>query len=138
MNGEHTMPARPFRLTQARGPVDAPVLRAIQACHACAEACIICADTSLDDAAASLARCIRLALDCAAACSTTGPAMARRTVANAALLKQMAQTCAELCAACAAECDLHIDEHEHCRLCAEACRSCERACREAAISLGGA
>lgn len=131
------MPARPSPFPPAaRGTLDAPILRAIQASHACAEACIVCADVSLDDAAASLSRCIRLALDCAEACSTTGPALARRTAANAVLLRQMAETCAALCAACAAECDQHVDEHEHCRVCAEACRTCERACREAALSLG--
>ncbi len=131
----HARPT-PSRLPPARGSLDMPILRAIEACHTCAEACITCADESLDDAAVSLGRCIRLALDCAEACSNTGPALARRTTANTALLRQMAETCAELCRTCAAECDRHALEHEHCRLCAEACRACESACMEAAKALG--
>lgn len=127
----------PSRSPSARGSLDAPLVRAIEACHACAEACLICADAGLDDRAVErFGRCIRLALDCAEACSTTGPALARHTAANTALLRQMAETCAELCRACAAECDRHGMEHEHCRLCAEACRTCESACQEATLSLG--
>ncbi len=118
-------------------PLDAPLARAVEACHTCAEACLACADAGLDDPAVErLGRCIRLTLDCAEACSTTGPALARRTAANAVLLHRMAETCAELCRTCAAECDRHAEEHEHCRLCAEACRTCETACQEAAMSLG--
>ena len=129
---------RPSRFPPARGSLSAPLARAIEACHACAEACVSCADVSLDDAAVSLSRCIRLALDCAEACATTGPALARATASNSVLLRNMAETCAGLCEACAAECDLHVDEHDHCRLCAKACRACETACRDAAISLGAA
>ena len=132
------MPARPMtsRLPPGRRAIDAPLTRAIAACHACADACLACADASLDDpAVARLGRCIRLALDCAEACATTGPALARRTGANAALLSRMVETCADLCRACAIECDRHGVEHEPCRLCAEACWACEQACREAATSL---
>lgn len=127
----------PSSLQSARKPIDAPLARAIEACHAAAEACLTCADASLDDPAVErLGRCIRLALDCAEACSTTGPALSRRTAANTALLRQMAETCAKLCRACAIECDRHGVEHEQCRLCGEACLACEAACLEAAASLG--
>lgn len=127
----------PSRFPPARGPLDAPLVRATEACHACAEACLACADASLDDPAVErFGRCIRLALDCADACSTTGPALARRTAANTVLMRQMAETCAELCRTCATECDRHGAEHDHCLLCAEACRACETACQEAATSLG--
>ncbi len=128
----------PSRLPPVRGaPSTRRSLRAIEACHACAEACITCAD------AASTTR-PREARPLHPACRSTAPmpapppgsALARRTAANAALLRQMVETCADLCQACAAECDRHALEHEHCRLCAEACRTCETACREAATALG--
>ena len=126
----HLARSQAARSQATHDPLDAPLTRAI-------EACLACADAGLDDPAVErFGRCIRLALDCAEACSTTGPALARRTAANAVLLRQMAETCAELCRTCAAECDRHAQEHEHCRLCAEACRTCETACQEAATSLG--
>lgn len=127
----------PSRFPPVRGSLDAPLSRAIEACHAGAEACIDCADASLDDPAAiRLGRCIHLALSCAEACSNTGFSLARRRTANAALLRQMVETCADLCQACAAECDRHGVEFEHCRLCGEACRTCETACRDTAMALG--
>lgn len=33
---------------------------------------------------------------------------------------------------CAAECEKHVDHHDHCKRFAEACRRCAEACRNAA------
>ena len=38
-------------------------------------------------------------------------------------------TCIEACVECAGSCEAHGQDHEHCRLCAQACRACEQACQ---------
>jgi hypothetical protein len=34
------------------------------------------------------------------------------------------------CQVCGEECERHADDHEHCRIYAEACRRCEEACMD--------
>ncbi len=77
-----------------------------------------------------LSRCIRLNLDCADICETTGRALSRQVGTDASVLRAFVQTCAEACRACGEECERHAEMHEHCRVCAEACRRCEQACND--------
>ena len=79
---------------------------------------------------AELRKCIRLDLDCADICDTTGRVLTRQTEYDAPTAKAQLEACAEACGTCWEECKSHADHHEHCRICAEACRRCEEACRE--------
>ncbi len=50
----------------------AALVRCIEACYECEQACTQCADACLSEsAAAELAKCIRLDVDCADVCHTT-------------------------------------------------------------------
>lgn len=96
----------------------------IDACDDCAAACDHCAVACLgENDVASLARCIRLDLDCAQLCRVASDAMAR----GSEFAAQICALCADACEACGEECARH--RHEHCRQCAEACRRCAEACR---------
>jgi hypothetical protein len=107
------------------------LVRRIEACFACGHACTLCADACLgEEAVADLAKCIRLNLDCADVCATTGRVLSRQLAIDIGLARALVEACATACRACAEECDRHAQEMnmEHCRVCAEACRTCERAC----------
>jgi hypothetical protein len=88
----------------------------------CADACL--AEATVKD----LVRCIRLNLDCADVCESTGRLLGRMTEPDAGLLQAQLQACLEACRVCGAECEKHASMHEHCRVCAEACRACADAC----------
>lgn len=93
----------------------------------CIEACTICADACLAEAALDkLRRCIRANQDCADICDATLRLITRHTDSIAEMVRQQLHACVMACQLCAEECDRH--EHEHCRLCAEACRRCQEAC----------
>ncbi len=113
------------------------LVRCIEECFYCAQTCTACADACLgEDMVKELARCIRLNLDCADICETTGRALSRQVGADASLLRSFVQTCAEACRVCGEECERHADMHEHCRICAEACRRCEQACQDLLGAMG--
>lgn len=117
---------------QVRGNTNDVLIRAVEETFACAQTCIACADACLgEDMVADLTECIRLNLDCADVCITTGKTATRRTGSNEGVIVAMLDACAVACARCAEECAAHAEKHEHCRICAEACRTCETACREA-------
>jgi len=97
----------------------------------CAEACTACADACLSEPdVAELVRCIRTNLDCADVCATTARVLSRHTGYDATIGRAMLQACVIACSACAQECGLHAEMHEHCGICADACRACEQACRD--------
>jgi hypothetical protein len=114
------------------GHVDRDFLaRCIEECFACSQTCTSCADACLsEETVAELRKCIRLNLDCADICDTTGRLLTRQTEYDAPTSKAQLQACREVCATCAQECERHAGMHEHCRICAEACRRCEKACDE--------
>ena len=112
--------------------VDKALLAAcIDACSDCAEACTLCADDCLSEEGKveSMVKCIRLDLDCADICATTGRVVSRQTEYDANLTRAQLQACIAACKSCGDECEQH-GEHgmEHCRVCAEQCRRCEQAC----------
>ena len=110
----------------------------IDACFDCSESCNACADACLgEDDPKSLARCIRLNLDCADVCDTTGKVLSRQTAFKPEMARAVLQACAQACGLCAEECEHHAMEMnlEHCRVCAEACRRCEDACNNALSEL---
>jgi hypothetical protein len=95
-----------------------------------AHACTTCADACLSERdVGSLVPCIRLNLDCAAACQATGSILSRSNkTGHRQLLEAQLATCIAFCRACAAECAEHAEMHGHCRVCAEACTACASAC----------
>ena len=118
------------------GKVNAALLKAIDLCFDCAQACTACADACLaEEQVADLTQCIRLNLDCADLCMAAGTIASRRTGSNERIVKGAIEICAEACRLCAEECNRHAPMHTHCRLCAEVCRECQRACREAGASI---
>lgn len=101
----------------------------INSCYECAQTCTACADACLaENQVSNLRRCIRLNLDCADICDTTGRALSRQTEPEWSLLRTQLEACAEACQVCGDECEQHADKHEHCRVCMEACRRCEESC----------
>ena len=119
-----------------KGRVSDALIRCIEECYACAQTCTACADACLSERAVDeLRQCIRLNLDCADICSTTGNLASRQTGPGQSALLQMLETCAAACSLCGDECARHAERQEHCRVCAEACRSCAQACREASGSV---
>ncbi|MBX9246251.1 four-helix bundle copper-binding protein [Actinotalea ferrariae] len=105
--------------------------RALDALHACAQACTACADACLaEEMVADLRRCITSDLNCADVCGVTANVLSRHTGYDSTVTRAQLQACVLACKACGDECEQHAGMHEHCRVCAEACRACEEACRE--------
>jgi hypothetical protein len=112
--------------------------RCIAECFACAQTCTSCADACLgEEGVQELVRCIRLNLDCADVCETTGRVLSRQTAFEPQLARSVLETCVQACRVCAEECERHAEEMqmEHCRVCAEACRRCDQACEDLLSSL---
>jgi hypothetical protein len=108
------------------------LVRCIEACYDCAESCTQCADDCLsEESIEELTTCIRLNLDCADVCATTGRVVSRQTGHDANVTSAVLLACIATCSSCGDECERH-GEHgmEHCRVCAEECRRCEQACQE--------
>ncbi len=81
-------------------------------------------------------QCIRVCLDCADVCETTGRLIARPSARDADTLRLQLEACAEACRVCGEECARHgAAGMEHCRVCAEACRACADACEAMAAAL---
>lgn len=109
---------------------DDTVAACIRACFDCAQACTACADACLGEPDPKpLVQCIRLNLDCADLCDTTGRIITRQTAFERQMVSAALHACATACRLCAEECERHAPHMEHCRVCAEACRQCERACQ---------
>lgn len=133
MNSQLIISAHP----DVRGNYSAALVRCIDECFACAQACIVCADACVaEPRVEQLRQCIRLNMDCADLCNTTGALASRRTGSNRPVLRATLEVCALACARCAEECERHASMHEHCRICAQACRACEDTCRVAMRSVG--
>lgn len=112
--------------------LDAALLaNTIAALYSCAQTCTACADACLgEEMLDKLVRCIRLNLDCADVCETTGALLSRQTELNWSLINAQLAACAVACRICGDECERHANMHEHCRICADSCRNCEQMCNE--------
>lgn len=122
------------------GKIDRTALvKCIEECIACAQACTACADACMsepDDQLPMLRKCIRSCEDCADICEATGRILSRHTGYDANITRAVLEACATVCKSCGDECAQHAEQHEHCRVCAEACRKCEQACRDLIGALG--
>jgi hypothetical protein len=115
--------------------VDRDVLvRCIEACYDCEQACTQCADDDLGEQGKleQLAKCIRLNLDCADICLATGHVVSRQTEYDANVTRSILEACVQACKSCGDECERHAREGmgEHFQVCAEQCRRCQQACEE--------
>jgi hypothetical protein len=107
------------------------IARCIETCFDGAQSCTNCADACLNESHIQMLRaCIRLNLDCADLCTTTGKMLSRQGYADWNVIRATLQACMTACLACAEECEKHAEMHDHCRVCANACRDCEKACQE--------
>lgn len=123
---------------QANFSDKAALIACIEACFECAQTCTMCADACLGEThIEALRHCIRLNLDCADICDTTGRMVARQTAPDWVLIRSQVQSCLMACQLCAAECEKHANMHDHCRVCADACRRCEQACNQLLTALAG-
>jgi len=101
----------------------------IEACYACAAECDHCAVWCLSEQdAQSLARCVKLDMDCAQMCRLAASCMARGSEFSQAICR----LCADVCQACGEECAKH--EMDHCQRCAQACRKCADECTRMAAT----
>jgi hypothetical protein len=97
----------------------------IEACNACVVACNQCLVACLQERNLQLmARCVGLAVECAAACQFAAAALAR----NGEFVGLTCLLCADICDTCAKECGRH--EVDPCQACANACRRCADECRD--------
>ncbi|WP_216328575.1 four-helix bundle copper-binding protein [Deinococcus aestuarii] len=106
----------------------------IDACFECENICTSCADACLGEQGhlMHLVHCIRLNLDCADICGTTGRVLSRLTQPDQNVLRAQLQACLAACQACGNECEMHARDMnmQHCAVCAESCRRCEQACQQ--------
>ena len=102
---------------------------ALRAISTCVETCTACADACLGEPEHldKLRRCISTDLDCADVCAATARVLTRQTETPNDLVHAQLHACIVACQICADECDSH-DEHDHCRINAEACRYCQERC----------
>jgi|KBSSwiStaDraftv2_1062776.scaffolds.fasta_scaffold1454172_1 hypothetical protein len=106
-----------------------PLTACIYACVESAQACTACADACIAEHDRALARCIRIALDCADLCHAASRVLSRQLAPDLGVVSMTLQLCAAVCDACAYECRRHADTCAHCDVCAAACRRCIDACR---------
>jgi pyruvate/oxaloacetate carboxyltransferase len=104
----------------------------------CEAVCRICADACLhEEDVADLRSCIERNNACAQACDTALAALAAGAAHPDESLLAVLDACALACGACARECEMHAEHHEHCRICAEVCPQCEQECAAAISRLAG-
>ena len=86
-----------------KGSTNDALIRCLEECYSCAQTCTSCADACLaEEMVAQLRQCIRLNLDCADICLTTGKVLSRHTGYDANLTRAVIDACRTACKACAA------------------------------------
>ena len=94
----------------------------IASCLECAQTCTACADACLaEDRVAELRSCITHNANCADVCDTMTRMLLRMNGMDPQVMMSMMQTTIVMCRACSAECMMHAEMSEHCRMCAMAC-----------------
>jgi Domain of Unknown Function (DUF326) len=113
------------------------LVRCIDECVTCAQACTGCADADLsEEMVRELRKCIRICLDCADVCEVTSRVLTRQTAYDANVARAVVQACIQVSKSCGDECERHAAMHVHCRISAEECRRCEQVCREVLAAVG--
>ena len=101
-----------------KGMDPAMMQETMEALSACTQACIMCADA---DAGEGMAKCAGLCANCADMCDTMLRMMLRMNGWDMQVMSSMMQTTIMMARACSAECMMHAEMSEHCRMCAMAC-----------------
>jgi hypothetical protein len=90
----------------------------IEACSMVSMAATMCADS---DTGADMARCSSMCANMADVATTMMRMMMRPMGMDMTSMRAMMTACMEMGKACSAECTMHADMDEHCRMCAKAC-----------------
>lgn len=117
---------------EAKGMDLAALQGCIEACSAAAMAATMCADS---DRGPDMARCSSLCANTADVATTTMRMMMRPAGYDMTGLRAMTTACIEVGRVCSAECAMHADMDEHCRVCAQACDAMVAACEKALASM---
>lgn len=104
----------------------------IEACSACAMAATMCADADMGE---DMAKCASMNNNMADVATTMMRMMMRPMGYDMESMRAMMMACIAMGEACANECRMHADMHEHCRICAQACDAMVMACRNAMSSM---
>ena len=107
----------------------------MEALSACMQACVMCADS---DAGEGMGRCAAMCSNCADVCDTMMRMMLRMNGYDMQVMMSMMDTCVMMCRACSAECMMHAEMSEHCRMCAMACDQAVMAMEKMMGSMSGA
>jgi hypothetical protein len=103
-----------------KGMDPAMMQECMEALSACMQACIMCADADAGEGM-NMAKCASLNASCADMCDTMMRMMLRMNGWDMQVMTSMMQTTVMMMRACSAECMMHADTSEHCRMCAMAC-----------------
>ena len=98
----------------------------IESCSAAAQAATMCADA---DSGEGMARCCAMCSNMADVATTMMHMMMRPNGYDASVMMPMMQACIAMGMACSAECMMHADTADHCRICAMACDAIVESCR---------
>ncbi len=101
--------------------------KCIEACSAAEMAATMCADA---DTGEGMARCASMCMNMADVAMATMRMMMRSAGMDPAVMSSMMASCIAMGEACAAECRMHADDHDHCRICAMACEAMVKACTD--------
>ncbi len=104
----------------------------IEACSAASMAATMCADA---DGAENMGRCASMCMNTADVAMTMMRMMMRPNGYDMGVMSSMMTACMTMGEACAAECMMHAEMSEHCRICASACTAMVEACRSAMASM---
>ena len=105
----------------------------IEACSAASMAATMCADADQGD---DMGRCCSMCMNTADVADTMMRMMLRPMGYDASAMSAMLGACIAMGEACAAECRMHADMHEHCRICAKACDAMVASCQSVMASMG--
>jgi len=95
----------------------------VEACAACEQACTMCAGSSME-----MDSCSAMCMNMADMANTMMRMMLRPAGMHMASMMAMMQACSMMAKACAAECMMHADDNDMCRMCAMACQEMAKAC----------
>jgi hypothetical protein len=104
----------------------------IETCSAAAMAATMCADS---DTGMDMAKCSSMCSNMADVATAMMRMMMRPAGYDMASMHSMMMACIEMGKACSAECMMHADMDEHCRMCAKACDAMVMACEKAMGSM---
>lgn len=104
----------------------------IETCSAAAMAATMCADS---DTGMDMAKCSSMCMNMADVATTMMRMMMRPKGMDQTSMHAMMMACVEMGKACSAECRMHADMDEQCRMCAKACDAMVMACEKAMNSM---